>query len=118
MQGVADLASQHLVTSADTQKCFSILHRGPDRAALSSPQIAKEYFLLKVLPSADEEQVKLRKVRIIPDPDAGYAAGDTARLQALLHAQNIPSVPIQVQHLRIEVAYLKLHTVFLPCDST
>ena len=72
-------------------------------------QILQQYLLLKVLPAADENKVAARES--VPRPDGHFRDHriNTAPFETPGEAANIAAVAVEIQHIRIHVAYLQFH---------
>ena len=103
------IMSHHLIAAADTQKCPSVFQRRPYIRAFLCAQILQQYLLIEILSSANEEKVISSQAIWVPQFYIVYSASDSAPFQPLLQAEDVTSVSIQVEHVRIEVADFQFH---------
>ena len=109
--------THQLVAAADAQEGLAVGHGGLDVRALAAAQIVQQQALLEVLAAADEEDVVLAQRPALAQRQLGDGAAYAAPGQALLHTQDIAPVAVEVQHVGVKVADLKLHhfqNSFLP----
>ena len=99
--------AQQLVAAADGEHRGVVLDEAGELAGLgvcpSCPEVVEQGALVEVLAAADEEEVELGQVGMVSHAHAGDARLDAAPLAALLQGDGVAPVPVEVQHIRIQM---------------
>ena len=107
--GIQIIIPQHLISAADGENGFPIFD-GRDKAFIfTSVQIFKKDLLLKVLTSAKEEQIKLRKRLRFADREICDRNINSTPHEPVFYADNIARVPIEVQNIGVQMTYFQFH---------
>ena len=97
---------QHLVSAADGQHRNPIFNCSLQFGCFSAIEILQQDFLLKILTAANEDEVILGSIQHFSDRHTFGHDVDAAPVQALFHTENIATVTIEVQNIRVEVTDL------------
>ena len=88
--------SKHLIAAADGEDGETILNGRPDFTVLAALQIRQKYLLLEILPTADKQEIKIAQMQDITDHDTSNFRVNSTPFQALLHADNVSAVPVEI----------------------
>ena len=104
---------QQLIASADSEKCLPVFCGGFYIIAFTALQIFHQKLLLKILTSPYEDQVIIAERIIVSVFYFSKTAVDAAPLKPLFHTYGIPPIPVEIQQIGIEMAYLQFHFSFV-----
>ena len=100
---------QHLIAAADRKKGLSVLDGRPDLLRFGPAQIRKKHLLLEILTAADEKQIICRRIERLADGHLRGHGFDSAPAQALLHAEDVSPVAVEIQDIGIKMTDPKFH---------
>src|SRR3712207_5055026 len=92
-----------LVATADPEDDAPVLGDGPQVGAFLAGEVIDEERLLPILAAAEEKQVAAGRLYALAEANVYNLHGYAAPLAALLYGDDVPTVAVEVHHVRVEV---------------
>src|SRR4051812_5071221 len=107
------LRAEELVAAADQERGGSALDRLAHRGAVLLLKISADDVLALVLPAAEEEQVRPRRIEVGASGVGAHFDGDVAPAGALSQREHVAAIAVDAHEVRIEMRDAKVHHFFL-----